>query len=347
MPQAFTRSARRRVAKERKMIMNLGNRFQFSTIVILMALFLFPGILPAQSQHPGPDKAASVNGTVITVKTLDHEVDLLMNRMAREGRQVQDAQIPAIKNEILESLIAQELLYQKSQKSGVKVDAKDLDGKMESIKGRFQDEDAYKKAIAAMEVTEEEMKRKMKKNLAIDALLKDELAGKMTVTDAESKKFYDEHPALFKRGEQVKASHILVKVDPSAGGDQKAEARKKIESIQKKLKKGEDFAAMAKEYSQCPSSSRGGDLGYFERGKMVKPFEDAAFALAPNQVSGVVETQFGYHLIKVLDKRPESAVAYNDVKERLTEHLKKAKMRQEVQSYIQELRKEATIEKFI
>jgi len=327
--------------------MDHGIRFQFSTIAVLIALVLFPGILPAQTPQPDSDKAAIVNGTVITLKTFDHEVKILMDRMAREGRQVQDAQVTAIKKEILDSLIAQELLYQKSQKSGIKVDAKDLDGKMESIKGGFQDEDAFKKAIAAMEVSEEEMKRKIGKNLAIDALLKEELAGKVMVTDAESKKFYDEHPDLFKRGEQVKASHILVKVDPSAGGDEKAQSRKKMETIQKKLKKGEDFAAMAKEYSQCPSSSRGGDLGYFERGKMVKPFADAAFALAPNQVSGIVETQFGYHLIKVLDKRPATTVAYSDVKERLTEHLKKGKMRLEVQSYIEELRKEAAIEKFI
>ena len=132
-----------------------------------------------------------------------------------------------------------------------------------------------------------------------------------------------------------------------APADQKAEARKKIEAVQQKVKKGEDFATLAKTYSEGPSGPKGGDLGYFRRGQMVKPFEDAAFSLKPDETSEIVETQFGYHLIKVSDKKPAKKMTYAEVKDRLNEHLKKQKTDSEVNVYIETLRKDAKIEKFI
>ena len=113
-----------------------------------------------------------------------------------------------------------------------------------------------------------------------------------------------------KKPEQVKASHILVKVDAGADEAKKAEARKKIQEIQQKVKAGGDFEALATENSDCPSKAKGGDLGFFERGQMVKPFEEAAFALKPGEVSGIVETQFGYHIIKVQEKKDEIGRAH-------------------------------------
>ena len=92
---------------------------------------------------------------------------------------------------------------------------------------------------------------------------------------------------------------------------------------------------------------RGGDLGYFTRGQMVKPFEDAAFAMKPGEVSAVVETKFGYHLIKVTDKKPETTMSYDDVKERLEEFLKQRKMQEEINVYVKRLEETAKIERFV
>jgi peptidyl-prolyl cis-trans isomerase C len=134
-------------------------------------------------------------------------------------------------------------------------------------------------------------------------------------------------------------------LDPkTADAAQKASAKKTLQDIKARLAKGEDFAALAKEFSQDSSSANNGDLGYFRRGQMVKPFEDAAFSLKPNEVSDIVETQFGYHLIKVYDKKPESVIAYDDVKDRIAEQIRQDKLKQEVMEYIQELRKSAKIE---
>ena len=105
--------------------------------------------------------------------------------------------------------------------------------------------------------------------------------------------------------------------------------------------------ALAREYSEGPSSVKGGDLGYFGRGQMVKPFEDVAFALEIGELSDVVETRFGYHLIKVTGKKPETVIAYADIKERLQQYLKDEKVQQEVNAYVEDLKTKAKVEKFL
>jgi peptidyl-prolyl cis-trans isomerase C len=111
------------------------------------------------------------------------------------------------------------------------------------------------------------------------------------------------------------------------------------------LQKGEDFASLAKEFSQCPSNAKGGDLGYFQRGQMVPPFEQVAFALKPGAVSDIVETKFGYHLIKVIDKKAETTIPYKDVKEKLEQNLKREKIQKEVTLYVEKLKEKAKVEK--
>jgi peptidyl-prolyl cis-trans isomerase C len=167
------------------------------------------------------------------------------------------------------------------------------------------------------------------------------------VTDEESKKYYDNHPDSFQNPEQIRASHILVKVDKDDGEEKKAAAKEKIKLIQHKVEEGEDFAQLARENSEGPSSAQGGDLGYFKRGQMVKEFEDAAFALAPGEVSGIVETQFGYHLIKVVDKKEAGTISYDTVKNDLQNFLKRLKLTEEVTSLVDTLRKDATIKTYI
>jgi peptidyl-prolyl cis-trans isomerase C len=137
-----------------------------------------------------------------------------------------------------------------------------------------------------MNLTEADLRFQFERDLAIRKLLDDQIGGKITVSEKESRAYYDSNLESFKKPEQVRASHILIKVDPGADEAKKAEARTKIESLQAKLKKGEDFGALAKEYSEGPSGPKGGDLGFFGRGQMVKPFEEAAFSMKPGQVSG-------------------------------------------------------------
>jgi len=198
-----------------------------------------------------------------------------------------------------------------------------------------------------LKISEVDVKTQIERGLVIQEFIDEEIGGKVMVPEKDVKTYYDTHPDSFKQPEQVRASHILIKVDPKADESKKAAARKKLEEIRRRLLKGEEFVALAREFSEGPTNVRGGDLGYFRRGQMVKPFEDTAFALKVGELSEVVETQFGFHLIKVTGKKPETTIAYVDIKERLQKYLKDEKVQQEVTVYIEELKTKSKVERFL
>lgn len=293
------------------------------------------------------DKVAAVNGVIIKQGEYDRELEFFVKRAAPEGQQIPDSQLAEIKNDVLNSLIDREVLFQESKKKGIEVKAEAISTQLQSIRQRYPDEAQFTEMLKSLGMTESDVQAQIKRGMAIQELINTEVAEKVKISDEECKQYYDTHPELFKQPEQVRASHILIKVDENATEAQKKEAREKIKAVQEKVKKGEDFAELAKTYSEGPSAPGGGNLGYFRRGQMVKPFEDAAFKLKPGETSDIVETRFGYHLIKVVDKQPEKTFAYAEIKDRLNEHLKKQKVETEVDVYIDNLRKSAKIEKFL
>jgi len=317
-----------------------------SFVFLLFFMALTTSVLAEEAQPP-TDKAAVVNDTVITQAEFDSQMKIVVDRLRASGRLPDVSQLDQIRSQVLENLIARELLYQDSQKRGIKISEEEVNKQLVSLKGQFPNEAEFNNALNRMNLTEASIKEKLERDLALKKLIEDELAPKVTVSDSDIRAFYDNNPETFKQPERVKASHILIKVDPQADASQKAEAQKKIDLVQAKLLKGEDFGALAKEYSEGPTGPKGGDLGYFTRGQMVKPFEEAAFAMKPGEVSGMVETRFGYHLIKVTDKTPEGTISYDDVKERLGEFLKQQKIQEEINVYVKKLEEKAKIERFV
>jgi len=292
------------------------------------------------------EKVAVVNGTVITQGDFDREMERVNQQQASIGRPFSESQLIDIKKAILETLINRELLYQESQNHSVKVEDKKVVEQLEIMKKRFPSEDEFKAALLKMKISETTLKSQMRKNMAIQQFIDKEFVQKINVPEKEVKAFYVSQPDSFKEPEQVRAMHILIKVDPGTDESKKAEARKKLEGIQNRLRKGEDFEALAKEYSEGPSGPKGGDLGYFSKGQMVKPFDEAAFGLSPGGVSDIVETQFGYHLIKVVDKKPEGMMSYEEVKDRLQEYIKQQKVREQVNQSIENWKEKAKVERF-
>ena len=316
-------------------------------VAVVLVLMLVSAVgFAADKKAPG-DMVAVVNGTIITQGEFDRVLDYELRRSAQSGQQIPDAQMPKIENSVLDSLIVGELLFQESKKKGIEVKPETVTEKLTAVKQRFPSEAEFKKALEENKLTESKIKADIKRDMAIQQLIDKEVDQKVQITDEENKTFYDTNPQLFQQPERVKASHILIKVDEGAPEEKKAEARKKIKEVQQKVQKGEDFAELAKTYSEGPSAPKGGDLDFFGRGQMVKPFEDAAFSMKPNETSDIVETKFGYHLIKVVDKQPAKKIAYADVKDRIDKHLKDQKLRTERQLYVDKLKKDAKIEKFL
>jgi len=314
----------------------------------MFCLFLVGTFWPVWAGKAGTpeDKVAVVNGVKINRTDFDRELNRA-RQVYGMGRPIQASQLPEIEKRTLENLVEREVLFQESEKKGIEIDESALNSELEKLRKRFPSEEEFKKNLERMDLTETSLKSEFKRVMAVQHLIEEEIVVKVAVSDKEIETYYNSNPKLFKQPEQVRASHILIGVKSDANESEKAEARKKIETVVSRLKKGEDFSALAKEFSTCPSNAKGGDLGFFGRGQMVKPFEDAAFSLKPGESSDIVETRFGFHVIKIVDKKPETTLALADVKEELEQQLKQQKIRSEMGKYVAGLKEKAKVERFL
>lgn len=328
------------------MIQRTGEK-SLRVLVTVFALLVAASPALAQDKQPSKTEIAVVNGSVITQAEFDGEMTRVRERFLRTGRPLSDSQLSQVKKDVLENLISIELLYQETQKRGIQVDEATVNEQLSTLKKRFPSEAEFESAMRKMNLSEPAIKSQFKREMAIQQLIDEQFTQKAAVSEDEIKTFYESRLDSFKQPEQVRARHILMKVDPQADESQRAEARKKLEMIQQKLQKGEDFEALAKEYSEGPSSAKGGDLGYFGRGQMAKPFEEAAFALRSGEVSDIVETKFGYHLIEVIDRKPETTVALEDVRGRIEQYLKQQKVQENVRMYVEDLKEEADVKRLL
>jgi peptidyl-prolyl cis-trans isomerase C len=300
----------------------------------------------AKEAKPAGKYIAKVNGVEISNVDLERKFNLIKERYASMGMPLEDSKLQEFRKNIINSLVEQEVLYQESVAQGIKIDPAEIKAELANFKKQFETEEAFKKQIAQMNFTEKIILSQIGRSKSIQKFIADKIMPDIKVSDEDVKKYYDSHPDEFKLPERVHASHILVKVDPKAKDAEKLkkEALKKIEGIKAKLDKGEDFAKMATENSDCPSKAKGGDLGFFERGQMVKPFEEAAFALKPGEMSKIVETQFGYHIIKSQEKKDASTLAFADIKEKLLSKLKDDRFKETFPKYMETLKKKYTID---
>lgn len=300
----------------------------------------------AQEKKDSKGIVAVVNGDEITTADFDREMARVQRQLLRMGKPQDALNLSEIKKEVLESLINKQLLFQESSKKDITISKAELDEQIRKIKERFPDENTFAELLKKEGLSLDDLRSQIKRDLILQQFIEAQFVKNITVSDKEAKDFYEGNLNRFKNPEQIQASHILIKVDPGAKEADKAKARAKLEEIRKKLNKGGDFATLAGESSECPSKARGGDLGYFGRGQMVKPFEDAAFSLKKGEISDIVETGFGYHLIKVTDKKPETIIAYNEVKEKLIQYLEQQKLRNAIGEYINKVKETAKITRY-
>lgn len=289
------------------------------------------------------DPLAKVNGAVISREDVARAVKVLLSQN-RITHKLTPEQMKQAEDAALEQLVSAEILYQAGLKLEIKDLDKQVDEKVTQGKTKFPSTEEYEKALKNADLTEKALKELTRKDIVVGNLVEKEIAGKIDVSDQEAKKFYDDNQDKFKRAESVKASHILCGVDANASPEEKKKAKEKAEALLKRVKAGEDFAKLAKENSTCPSSAQGGDLGFFGKGQMVPSFEKAAFALKPGEVSDVVETQFGYHIIKLTEKKDAETIKFDDTKERIKEYLKSQKLQKAVADYITDLKGKMKVE---
>ncbi len=289
-----------------------------------------------------PDIVARVNGESVTKAEFEAAVAAIEQQ--NRGK-VPPEQRDRIFRAVLDQLVGVKLLAQEVKARKVSVPDADVDAQITAIRQQFPSEDVFNQALKAQQKTVDGLKADARRDLSISKLLQDALADKVAVTSEQAKKFYDENPDRFKQPEQVRASHILIGVPQGADAVTKDAARTRAEGLLKQVKAGKDFAALAKEHSQDPGSAvQGGDLGYFPRGQMVGAFDEAAFTQAPGTISDLVETQFGFHIIKVVEKRAARTVPLEEVKPKLDEFLLNQNRQRETQVFVAGLKAKGKVE---
>jgi peptidyl-prolyl cis-trans isomerase C len=289
-----------------------------------------------------PDVVARVNGETVTKTELEAAIGALERR--NQGPVPPD-QRDQIYRGVLDQLVGFKLLSQEAAAQKVVVPDAEVDAQLAQIRQQFPTEEAFNQALAQQQKTVDGLKADARGTIAIQKMLETSLAGKVAVTPAQSQEFYDKNPDQFKQPEQVRASHILISVPASADAPTKAAAQQKAEALLKQLKSGGDFAALAKENSQDPGSAvNGGDLGFFGRGQMVGPFDEAAFTLATGATSELVETQFGYHIIRVAEKKAAGLIALDTVRTEVEQYLLGQNQQREMKVFVDALKAKGKIE---
>ena len=243
---------------------------------------------------------------------------------------------PSALPQLAEQFAVATALKDAAEKAGFKCEEADIQEVFSNMTERLPPGTTVKEALARMDVTEEEARKEIAEGVPITKLFKD-LAKGNEATDEDVAKFYADHGKEFETPEQVRASHILIKVDDATNEVEKAAARAKIEGLLKQIREGADFAELAKAHSDCPSKEQGGDLGLFGRGQMVPAFEKAAFALATNEVSDVVETKFGFHIIKLAERREAEKSPLEDVAPMIKRYLEQEAQGKIVEEYVAKL----------
>lgn len=296
---------------------------------------------------PAVDPSATlvaVGDAKLTVGEADKQIKAMIGANADKMNPSQmDALMGRFRSQAAERFVIRTLLTQEVAKRKVQITDKDVDDALAMIKTRLPADMTMDDVLKREGMTMVQLRSNLTEEIRIKTLVESEIPTNAPVADADVAKLYEEQKASFVQPEQVEARHILVKFDATDSDKVKAEKKAKIEKLRAQLVGGADFAKVAKENSDCPSKEKGGDLGSFPRGQMVKAFEDAAFSQATNAIGPVIETQFGYHIIQVTGHETGKTNTLNEVKYKLAAHLRQKQQMEMFETFIAKLKTQTKV----
>jgi len=302
---------------------------------------------PLRGQLVPAERVAAVNGEDIALADFEAALQQALHQVETPVEDLPELKLQALKRDVLDNLIGRKLAYQECLRLGFKVEGEQIEKELERVAARFSSAAEQDDAFMRAGISPTQLRERLHEDLAIRQLIEEEVFGLVEVEEWELRSFYDTHPNLFKVPALVKASHIFIAAGPDSTREERQAAVVLIRGILEQLDQGVPFSEMAIDYSQCPSSENGGDLGYFEREKMIKGFADAAFSLNPGEISDIVRTSRGYHLILVEDRRAKRKLAFEDIREQLYQNLRFEKAAPEIKAYLKTLRDTADVQIFM
>lgn len=313
---------------------------------LLLALLTGAVLANAQpgAQDRGNDVIARVNGVVITRRAFQVVYRQAVERHAQEGHPIDEFHLAPLRREVIQHMVEEELLVQESRRLGIMITGGAVDQDVAAARARFQTPEAFQQEIARLYGDETAYRRYLKRQRAVDRLLTRQVDPAVSVSQEEIRRFYEANPQRYRSPEKIRVRHILIH---KVGGEENASSDagyRKISMIREKLAQGGDFADMAAEYSQESTRKRGGDLGFVQRGQMPPSIESMVFGLAVGEVSPILTTENGYHLVQVTERRAATVIPLEDAQAEIEKTLREDKQKQAVRAYIDTLRKRAKIQ---
>jgi len=316
-------------------------RISLKIYFLLLVMLTF---MPLRDYVSAQDRTvAVVNGVSLKERELERIIDELLPR-AFYHQSVTPEKRAELRKKALDELIRRELYYQEAVRIGIKVSKSELKDGLENIKKRFKSKKEYQNALKQAGITEDDLKKDIERNLLINKFYQQEVLDISKVSDNELKEYYEKNKKDFLRPEAVRIRHILIKVEPTSTDEEKAKKKKEAGDILKRARQGEDFAELAYKYSADDWRVKGGDLGLIHRGRLLPELEEVAFKLKPGEISDLIETIYGYHIIKMEEKLPPTQLGFDEIKDKLRKELEEKRKKEREENLLKTLKEKARIE---
>jgi parvulin-like peptidyl-prolyl isomerase len=288
---------------------------------------------------------AVVNQEMITLSEVEKWIDPLKQETVTEDRLQKREQMETLCRQVLDKLIEEKLIDQEVKKSGVKISSKEIEATLDEIRQRNGvTQEGLEKALAVEGLTLEAYKKQIEKGLQRQKLISWSVKVESKAGDKEIREFYDKNVSRYRTNETYRPSHILFIIPKGAVSEEIREIRKKAQGVLEKIKAGKDFGEMALLYSQDASAKNHGDLGYFKKGELFPVFEREALRLNVGEVSGLVRTDFGFHIIKLLDRKGMEPLPFEEVKEKVKADYYEAETEKAFKQFLSTLKEKSVIE---
>jgi parvulin-like peptidyl-prolyl isomerase len=314
------------------------------TSIIILFLFFLAGLF-SSSEAVVDRIVAVVNQEIITLSEVEKMIGHLKDEIEAGDRLEKRNRLNEFSRMALERLIEEKLIDQEAKRAGIKVTPKEVEGAIEEIKKRNSaTQEELEKALARDGLTLEAFKKEIEKKILRTKLVQWAVKVEPNVGEKELRDFYLKNSERYRTEESYRPGHILFKVPKEATPEEVREIRAKCQKVHEKLKKGEDFGEMAILYSEDLSSKDRGDLGFFKKGELLPAFEKEALRLKVGEVSHIVRTDFGFHIIKLLDRKGGDPLPYEEVKEKVRQDYLEREFEKGLKQFLATLREKSIIE---
>ena len=307
--------------------------------LLLIACFILSA---RQSKAEVVDKVAViVNDEIIT----QGEVDKILYNVYKQFKvqyteEELEEKIDDARTNLIKTLIEDRLLLSEAKRRNIEVDDKEVDERMNEVRESFKSEEEFRNALQADSITISELESKYKERIMRDKLIDVEIRGKISVSPQEVVEFYKGHKEEFKEPEKIKLRSVLIRVTDDRPRE---EALKLAQTILMRLEEGGDFTLLAERYSEGPYASSGGDLGWVRSGELMNRIDDVVFTLNDNEISGIIETNLGFHIFKAEDREESRVLDLYEVKDQIEQMIYSQKTNDKLRSWVDRLKENAYI----